>query len=396
MKNLRSKYFWFLVLTVVGYGMFEYYRPKPIDWSPSYSNKDKIPFGTRALYELLPDIFGRQPVESLRVPIYNHLTENKLPAQSNYIFVCQNFSIDKNDRAQLLNYVKKGNNAFISAYDFPDTLLKILHVRATLKAPSLRDTALVMNFVNPAFKKPKGYIFSQDDGRNYFLVKKAENVTVLAQNARNEPIFLKVGYGKGYFYLHNLPLALTNYYTLDSVTTDFAFKSLSYLPVKPTYWDEYLKQGRFGDNEQSIFRFVMTQPPLQWAYYLLLFGLFIFAVFAGKRTQRIIPVMEVPKNTSLEFVQTIGKMYFQQGDHANIAQKKIQHLLLYIRERFGIRTHELNDEFKEALTQKTGIPRLDIDVLFGEIAHAERSGIITEYALLSLNRRIEDFYQKTK
>jgi hypothetical protein len=106
--------------------------------------------------------------------------------------------------------------------------------------------------------------------------------------------------------------------------------------------------------------------------------------------------VEVPKNTSLEFVQTIGKMYFQQGDHANIAQKKIQHLLLYIRERFGIRTHDLNDEFKEALTQKTGIPRLDIDVLFGEIAHAERSGIITEYALLSLNRRIEDFYQKTK
>lgn len=396
MKNLRSKYFWFLTLTIVGYGLFEYYRPKPIDWSPSYSNKDKIPFGTQALYELLPDIFGRQPVESLRVPIYNHLTESKIPAQSNYIFVCQNFSIDKNDRVQLLNYVKKGNNAFISAYDFPDTLLKILHVRATLKAPSLRDTALVMNFVNPAFKKPKGYVFSQDDGRNYFLVKKAENVTVLAQNARNEPIFLKVGYGKGNFYLHNLPLALTNYYALDSVTTDFAFKSLSYLPVQPTYWDEYLKQGRFGDNEQSIFRFVMTQPPLQWAYYLILFGLFVFAIFAGKRTQRIIPTVEVPKNTSLEFVQTIGKMYFQQGDHANIVQKKIQHLLLYIRERFGIRTHELNDEFKEALTQKTGIPRLDIDVLFGEIAHAERSGIITEYALLSLNRRIEDFYQKTK
>ncbi len=396
MKNLRSKYFWFLTLTIVGYGLFEYYRPKPIDWSPSYSNKDKIPFGTQALYELLPDIFGRQLVESLRVPIYNHLTESKIPAQSNYIFVCQNFSIDKNDRVQLLNYVKKGNNAFISAYDFPDTLLKILNVRATLKAPSLRDTALVMNFVNPAFKKPKGYVFSQDDGRNYFVIKKAENVTVLAQNARNEPIFLKVGYGKGYFYLHNLPLALTNYYALDSVTTDFAFKSLSYLPIKPTYWDEYLKQGRFGDNEQSIFRFVMTQPPLQWAYYLILFGLFVFAVFAGKRTQRIIPMVEVPKNTSLEFVQTIGKMYFQQGDHANIAQKKIKHLLLYIRERFGIRTHDLNDEFKEALTQKTGIPRLDIDVLFGEIAHAERSGIITEYALLSLNRRIEDFYQKTK
>ena len=396
MKTLRSKYFWFLTLTILGYGLFEYYRPKPIDWTPSYSDKDKIPFGTKALVELLPDVFGGQEVTSLRLPIYNHLTESKLPTKSNYIFVCQNFDIDKNDRVQLLNYVKKGNNVFISAYDFSDTLLKILDVQATLKAPSLRDTALVMNFVNSTFRKPKGYVFPQDDGRNYFLVKKSKNVTVLAQNARNEPIFLKVSYGKGHFYLHNLPLALTNYYALDSATSDFAFKSLSYLPVQPTYWDEYLKQGRFGENEQSIFRFVMTQPPLKWAYYMVLFGLFVFAIFAGKRTQRIIPVMEVPKNTSLEFVQTIGKMYFQQADHANIAQKKIQHLLLYIRERFGLRTNELDEEFKEALSQKTGFARLEIDLLFGEIAHAERTGRLTEYALLSLNRRIDDFYQKTR
>lgn len=394
--NWRSKYFWFLALTVLLYGLFEYYRPKPIDWTPSYSNKDKIPFGTKALYELLPDVFGNQKIESLRLPIYNHLSENKTFPKSNYIFVCQAFEIDKNDQNQLLKYVKQGNNVFISAYDFSDTLLKTLNVRATLKAPTLRDTALVMNFVNPIFKKEGGYVFSEDDGRNYFLIKKAENVTVLAQNARNEPIFLKVKYGKGYFFLHNLPLSLTNYYALNPKTTNFAFNSLSYLPVLPVYWDEYLKQGRFGDNEQSIFRYIMTQPPLQWAYYLILFGLLFYALFAGKRIQRIIPIIEIPKNTSLEFIQTIGKMYFQQSDHANIADKKIQHLLLYIRERFGLRTNDLNEEFKEALIQKTGLPPLDINLLFSEIAHTKRSEQLSEYALLSLNQRIEDFYQRVK
>lgn len=394
--NWHSKYFWFLALTVLLYGLFEYYRPKPIDWTPSYSNKDKIPFGTKALYELLPDVFGNQKIESLRLPIYNHVSEHKTFPKSNYIFVCHTFEIDKNDRNQLLKYVKQGNNAFISAYDFSDTLLKTLGVRATLKVPTLRDTALVMNFVNPVLKKKGGYVFSEDDGRNYFLVKKAENVTILAQNARDEPIFLKVKYGKGYFFLHNLPLALTNYYALAPKTTDFAFKSLSYLPVLPVYWDEYLKQGRFGEDEQSIFRYIMTQPPLQWAYYLIIFGLLLYAIFAGKRTQRIIPIIETPKNTSLEFIQTIGKMYFQQSDHANIAEKKIQHLLLYIRERFGLRTNELDEEFKEALIQKTGLPHLDINLLFSEIAHAERSGQLSEYAFLSLNRRIEDFYQRVK
>jgi hypothetical protein len=394
--NWRSKYFWFLTITVVLYGLFEYYRPKPLDWTPTYSNKDKIPFGTKALFEMMPDVFNNERVESLRLPIYNHLSNKKTLPKSNYVFVCQAFEIDRNDRLQLLNYVSRGNNAFISAYDFSDTLLSTLGVKATLKAPTLRDTALVMNFVNPTLKKTAGYVFSQDDGRNYFLVKKADNVTVLAKNARNEPIFLKVKYGQGYFYLHNLPLSLTNYYVLDPKTTDFAFKSLSYLPVLPVYWDEYLKQGRFGDDEQSIFRYIMTQPPLKWAYYLILLGLLLYAIFAGKRTQRIIPVMEIPQNTSLEFIQTIGKVYFQKGNHANIADKKIQHLLLYIRERFGLRTNNLNEDFKETLTKKTGIARMDIDILFSEIAHAERSGHLSEYALLSLNRRIEDFYQRVK
>ena len=394
--NWRSYYFWFLLLTVVAYGLFEYYRPKPIDWTPTYSNKDKIPFGTKATYELLPDVFKNEKVTQLRVPIYNYLSENPTLPKSNYIFVCREFTIDRNDQKQLLNYAKRGNNVFISAYYFPDTLVKTLGIIATLKDPTLRDTALVMNFVNPALSKKGGYVFAQDDGRNYFLIKKPENVTILAKNARNEPIFLKIKYGKGAFYLHNLPLALTNYYALPSKTSDFAFKSLSYLPVLPVYWDEYLKQGRFGDDEQSIFRYIMTQPPLTWAYYLILFGLLLYAIFAGKRTQRVIPVLPVPKNTSLEFVQTIGKMYFQQGDHDNIAEKKIQHLLLYIRERFGLRTHEIDKEFIEDLIQKTGLPRMDIELLFSEIAHAKRTTSLSEFALLSLHHRIEDFYERVK
>jgi len=394
--NWRSKYFWFLLLTIVSYGLFEYYRPKPVDWTPTYSNKDKIPFGTKATYGLLSDVFPNQKIESLRMPVYNRLLENPNLPKSNYLFVCREFNIDLNDQKQLLNYAKQGNNVFISAYYFSDSLLKKLGVRANLKAPTLRDTALVMNFVNPSFTKKGGYVFSQDDGRNYFLVKKPDKVTILAKNARNEPIYLKIAYGKGYFYLHNLPLALTNYYVLDNKTSDFAFKTLSYLPVLPIYWDEYQKQGRFGEDEQSIFRYIMTQPPLTWAYYLILGGLLLFAIFAGKRTQRIIPVVPLPKNTSLEFVQTIGKMYFQRGDHDNIAQKKIQHLLLYIRERFGLRTNELDDEFKESLTQKTGLPRMDIELLFSEIAHIERTTGLSEFALLSLNRRIEDFYERVK
>jgi hypothetical protein len=274
--SFKNKYLWFLVLTVIGYGLFEYYRPKPIDWNPTYTNKDKIPFGTKATYELLGDVFLQQKIQTVRVPIYNHLKDSKLSALSNYVFVCRDFAIDKNDRTQLLNYIAKGNHAFISAYYYPDSLMSQLGVKDELKAPTLRDTALVMNFVNPRIRTANGYVFRHDDGRNYFKVKKAEKVTVLAKNARNEPVFVKVAYGKGMIYLHNLPLSLTNYYVLDHQMSDFAFKSLSYLPNRPIYWDEYQKQGRFGEDEQSLLRYVMTQPALQWAYYIALALLVLF------------------------------------------------------------------------------------------------------------------------
>lgn len=394
--NYKSKYFWFWMLMVVGYGLFEYYRPVPIDWTGTYINKDKIPFGTKVLYDLLPDIFGNQEVKSLRIPIYNHLTENKLPKKSNYVFVCREFNISRNDQNQLLEYVANGNTAFISAYYFDDSLSNTLGFKAKLKDPTLRDTALVMNFVNPALSKKGGYVFKHDDGRNYFQVTKPSKATILAKNARSEPIFIQIKYGKGIFYLHNLPLSLSNFFVLDDKTSDFAFKSISYLPNAPIYWDEYLKQGRFGEDEQSIFRYIISQPPLKWAYYLTLFGLILYAIFAGKRIQRIIPVIELPKNTSLEFVKTIGQMYFQQGDHQNIAQKKIQHLLAFIRDKYGLKTNVLDHELMETLSQKSGVNLADIEDLIQLIINNENTESFSENALLSLNQKIEDFYQKIK
>lgn len=383
-------------MVVVLYAVLDYYRPKPINWTPTYSNKDKIPFGAKAFYELLTDVFDKQTVKSLRLPAYNHLKETTLPPQSNYVFVVDKFAIDLNDQKQLLNYVSKGNQVFIAAYDFPDTLMTTLGVEARLKSPSLRDTALLINFVNPALKHSFGYIFSHDDGRNYLAIKQPKNITVLAINTRKEAVFLKVKYGKGNFFLHNLPLAFTNYYALKDSTSDFAFKSLSYLSNQPVFWDEYLKQGRFGEHEQSSLRYIISQPALRWGYYLLLLGLLLFVFFAGKRTQRIIPVVEPPKNTSLEFVETIGKMYYQQGDHANIAHKKIQHLMAYIRERWGLKTNQIDADFKQTLADKSGIARMEIDILFSEIAHVERNTAIIEDELLSVNKRIEDFYSQAK
>ena len=389
-----NKYLLILIATIAAYVLFEYYRPQPINWTPTYQNDDKIPFGTQALFELLPDVMHQSDVKTVRLPIYNFLTETTLPKQSNYVLVSHNFSIGNAELAKLLAYVKRGNNVFISAYSIPDTLGKALGFKAQEKDPTKADTTLRQTFTNPQLRNVQSYNFFHDDGRNFLIITKPQPITVLVRNARNEPVFIRVHYGKGQFFIHNLPLAFTNYYVLSAKTSDYAFKALSYLPAIPTYWDEYQKQGRFNEDQQSIFRYIRSQPALNWAYYLVIFGLLLYAIFAGKRTQRIIPVIEPLQNTSLDFVKTIGRLYFHQGDHDNVARQKIQYFLADLRERYGLNTTVLDKEFTETLAHKSGKTTEETTDLVHLLRHAQKSITLSEFDLLTLNRAIENFKRR--
>ncbi|TDE11953.1 DUF4350 domain-containing protein [Dyadobacter psychrotolerans] len=391
-----NRYWLFLFLIVLGYGLFEYYRPKPVDWKESYSNEDKIPFGTEVLFDLMPELVGGHNVESVRIPPYNWLAEDSADkAKSSYIFIKSLFQIDANDRKALLDYVKKGNVVFISAYRFSGDFLKDIGVKAPQHGPSLRDSAKVFNFVNPLLRDKKGFKFSKDDGTNYLQIKKGTDAVVLAVNEDNEPVFVKVTYGKGQIYIHNLALAFTNYYVLDSLTSQHAFKAISYLPKQPVYWDEYQKKGRFGENQHSVFRYIVTSPGLKTAYYLALSGLLLYVIFSGKRRQRVIPIMNSPKNVSLEFVKTIGNMYYRKGNHANMAGKLVQHFRMYLRERFGVNTATHSDEELSALiSQKGGLSNLETEDLLREIS--DEHGKWTGERLIELNHKLEEFYERTR
>ena len=388
-----NKYLLILLATVLAYMLFEYYRPKPLNWNSTYQNDDKIPFGAQALYKLLPDIMQQPAIKEVRLPVYNFLTETKLPDRSNYVFISKQFKADGNDLKQLLGYVRRGNNVLISAYGLPGTLGARLGFKAGEKDPTKVDSTLRQNFVNGQLRKPGGYNFFHDDGRNFLTINNPRNITVLGRNARNEPVFIRIRYGDGQFLVHNLPLAFTNYYVLDPKTQDYAAKALAYLPALPTYWDEYQKQGRFDKDEQSIFRYVWSQPALKWAYYIVMFGLVFYALFAGKRTQRIIPMMETPRNTSVDFVQTVGRLYFQQGNHDNLTRKKIQYFLADLRERYSLNTNSLDREFSEMLAQKSGVSREEADELGRLLRNAQKSISLSEYDLLTLNTAIEKFNQ---
>jgi hypothetical protein len=73
MTSLR----WYLLGLLVLFGAFvalEYYRPRPLDWRPTYLSKDKIPYGGYVLFDQLPRLLGTDSVQVVRVAAFNQLT----------------------------------------------------------------------------------------------------------------------------------------------------------------------------------------------------------------------------------------------------------------------------------------------------------------------------------
>ncbi|MEY4541418.1 MAG: hypothetical protein RLZZ306_3175 [Bacteroidota bacterium] len=411
MKQHRI-YLIILFSTIIGFVLFEIYKPKPTDWTPTFSNKDNIPYGCELLYKVLPDVFPNQKISDEKVPIFSKKKNVKLPPKSNYLYVYRYFRADSLSLVKLLNYVQKGNSVFIASENFfglDDTL--------NFETSYVQDLALndsvSINFVNTTLRKSRDYKFQKQSADTYFeindSIKNENTFIVLGKNSKGFPNFIQVNFGKGSFYLNSVPMAFTNFYMVKNDNSDYVFKALSYLPEQQTFWDEYVNVMSISktakstsksrdakgesDVEESPFYFIVSQPALKWAYFITLVALLVYLIFEGKRRQRIIPIIETPQNTSLQFVETIGSLYYNQKDHKSIAEKKITHLMAYIRTKFYLKTTEIDQEFKSDLSNKSGISSKEINDLFDYISFIQNNDYIAENQLITLNKQIENFYR---
>jgi len=143
-------------------------------------------------------------------------------------------------------------------------------------------------------------------------------------------------------------------------------------------------------------RVFLSHPELEWAYYIAIFSLLIFVLYEIKRRQRIIPVIEPLSNSTLEFVNVVGQVYYEKRNNDNIAKKQVLYLLSYLRDEYQLKTNKLDKEFTETLTAKLG---LDPDFAndFVEFLHyINVQDRINDKELIHLNKLIEQFYIQSR
>ena len=104
--------------------------------------------------------------------------------------------------------------------------------------------------------------------------------------------------------------------------------------------------------------------------------------------------MSKPKNDSLEFVKTIGRLYHDKGDHQNLCRKMSAYFLEHVRSRYKLATSDLNDGFIKNLHGKTGIDEGEIKDIVSFVRTLDTLPGVSVKQLASFHRQLESFYKK--
>ncbi len=417
---------------------------KRINWRETYKLNTDQPYGTQIIQQLLTDYFPDHELHVLEKDLDRTFDET-IDSTANYVFVGPAANLDSTEINSLLDFMLKGGRVFFSSKTIPDDLIYSIdydfcyedwhdysnyyanNVQVNFTHPNLRqDSAFEFSFHQrntPTFYRwnlIEDYFFCRKDSidnTEYYEDEEYEDeeeykddkLEIIGTFEDGDVFFARCSYGKGYLYLHTIPLSLTNYHLIDTIGLHYASLVFSHLQEGDIYWDEKNRFSEFagrrkndsnlgGDrlDRESPLKYILSQPPLAWAWYVSLAMLFFYLIFRAKRKQNIIPVLEENKNTSLEFIKTIGQLYFIQNNHRNLCLEMMRLLLLDIRNWYHLPTNQLDAAFQTRLISKSGVDKKIIEKLFLIHKNIQDSQFATENTMVEFKQLQDQFYQQAK
>ena len=383
-------YFGIGIVLILLYLVAQYNKPTPTNWAPTYLATDKIPYGTFIIRDRIKDILPKAKIQESKRPVYNTL-KNQNFNNASYFLIAQKIDVSKTDFDQMKKFMQAGNTVFIASYDF-GKLEKELKIETSTTMSADRPS---LNFTNPNLKTDANYGFERGIGTQYFSKIDFKKGIVLGINNNKQPNFVKYNYGKGALFLISEPGFYTNFNMLDKYGAEYAAKTLSYIQASDQIiFDDYFSAQK--NETTDVLRVFFKHPELKWAYYLTIFSLVIFVLYEIKRRQRIIPIADPLKNASVEYAHVVGSVYYHERNNLDIAKKKINYFMEYLRTRYFLKTNEIGSDFATLLMEKTGINEPSAKTLTRYFIQIPQMRTLSDQELISLNQSIEFFHQNTQ
>jgi hypothetical protein len=422
MSRLIPQNFWvsFLLVTTLVFLLSACNQTRH-DWAESYRLESKEPYGLKVCHDLLEAYFpgkGLVPVEA----DFSILLKEEGP--SNYVFIGEGYLFSEEEKAILKEYLSNGNRVLLITKSGVVDLLEYLDIEEcgtfiwqAYQTTFVYDTIAYMSFSASGLAGPEAEypVRFYKGGRPFYMYQwpvlpdsygcDSLGYPAVLGYLEDRPNFIQMD-GDEPLLLHSTPLAFTNFSLLEEEGVAYAERVFSYLQAGPIYWEtqrqvsEEVVQSKntpgAGLPGKSPLSYILSQPSLATAWYLLLFLVLLYLIFRAKRRQRIIPVAEANENTSLEFVNTIGKLYFQKGNPREVALQKMRFLQAAIRDRYQIKNKEWTDEILHQIHQKSEVDRILLEKIRTMYQNISTSRLTTEKTLTDFHFLLADFYRQRK
>lgn len=380
-------------------------KKRILDERITLRRQDKIPYGTYVAFRSLKHIFpGASIYTNTYEPGYWDSLSNQDSNQA-LIIVCDRFSPDEQEMKKMISFTENGNDVFICARYISATADEILGCNSIaidfsfIRVSDLRKNMRI-SLNSPPFEKNPAYAYHGKTFSSYFSSIDSSTTDVLGYDEMGRPDFIRLRARRGNLYVHTEPLAFSNYFILHKNNIDYYEKALSVIKpdVTKVMWDEYYLNKRSSGNDsekkKSWLAVLLRYPALKAALLTAILALLLYVLLGMRRKQRFIPVLTKPRNDSLDFVKTIGRLYYDKGDHKNLCRKMGSYFLEHVRNKYKLPTSSLDDEFVKNLQYKSGTGESEIRDIISFIKQLDDAEAIKNNQLSNFHKKLESFYKK--
>lgn len=392
-----------IALVITGSG-----RRKKLDERLSFRKNDKIPYGTWVAYRSLPEMFPSAAiVTNRREPgLWEEISADS--TQQFFMAVTPRFMPEEYEMRQLIRFVENGNDVFISTREISYAAATLLNCAIEDQdIPNYFESNTLVTQIDDSLSLRLGKPYFSNTGRFAYPGRKYDatfssvnenTVYKLGYDGEGQLNFVQFQAGKGHLYLHLAPLAFSNYFLLHRQNMEYYEQVMSLIPadVKKVVWDEYFIYKRNQEQEKSKkswLRVLSKYPGLKAALITAFLTLLLYLLLEMRRKQRIIPVVTRPRNDSLDFVKTIGRLYYDRSDHQNLCRKMGTYFLEHVRNRYKLPTGNLDEAFIKQLQFKSGAAEKEIRGIVSFIKYIEDSPVVTAADVSSFHQQLESFYK---
>lgn len=425
-----------LVAVVIG-GLIVYnfeYRPIPdVKWDRTYAKESKDPYGSWLFHEVLSDSY---PEADIR---YSLPDTNSTEVQQLYVRLAQRGSLASPQVDSILDFVSKGHTAVIIAGELGGKLDSLIpdiyhYFESYYTLPRL-------NFYDSNKSRPDGYPIVQydvelepekkqllpvltfypdyiEDGTgtvdNFGLayISSGEQPTLADEDVSLEESLYTADDEKVYDHDNQICLALPygdRGGTIYLLTTPSAFSNIGLQqPAMAAFLDQFLSMlaepsviyyddtpGTYipyhSDHNNSPLQYLLSHKSLRLGYYLTLVVGLLYLLFKSRRTQKAIPLVEKKDNTSLEYIDTLTKLFIASEQHEKLVLRLEKIFYHRVQRQYFVSAD--HPDFVTVLAKKSRVEKDYIDTLLERFAAARKGNKISNYQLEKITQRIERILQ---